>query len=198
MAVTDGGLTVGRVTTARNKYEKLEMGFKMVMMMFLNFVFPAYLAKGLDTVSSKLFNIDVDLDPKLMGKNAQKLKGIELPKDSIIEFLDKNPNSDFAKLCEEYCDVKYLKNRVRDPRAYVNKKKIEKLKKEIEKFNSASQKSINPAKYANKALKVKSANILANIGISSFLLAVALPELTFYLRKKITGSDAEPGLNTVK
>lgn len=198
MAVTDGGLTVGRVTTARNKYEKLEMGFKMAMMMFLNFVFPAYLAKGLDTVSSKLFNIDVDLDPKLMGKNAQKLEGIKLPKDNIIEFLDKNPNSDFAKLCEEYCDVKYLKNRVRDPRAYINKKKIEKLKKEIEKFNSASKKSINPTKYANKALKVKSANILANIGISSFLLAVALPELTFFLRKKITGSDAEPGLNTVK
>ncbi len=44
MAVTDGGLTVGRVTTARNKYEKMEMGIKMLMMMCLNFVFPAYLA----------------------------------------------------------------------------------------------------------------------------------------------------------
>ena len=78
----------------------------------------------------------------------------------------------------------------------VDKKKIEKLKNEVEKFNLASNKSINPKKYAKNALKVKSANIIANIGISSFLLAVALPEITFYLRKKITGSDAEPGLNT--
>ena len=101
--------------------------------------------------------------------------------------MDNNPNSDFAKLCEEYCGVKYLKNRVRDPREYINKKKIEKLKSEIEKFNTASKMSLNPEKYAKKALKVKSANILANIGISSFLLAVALPELTFYLRKKIIG-----------
>ena len=60
----------------------------------------------------------------------------------------------------------------------------------------AIKKSTDPKKYAKNALKVKSANILANIGISSFLLAVALPEITFYLRKKITGSDAEPGLNT--
>ena len=40
----------------------------------------------------------------------------------------------------------------------------------------------------------KSANILANVGLSSFLLAVALPKLTFILRKKVTGSEAEPGL----
>ena len=49
-------------------------------------------------------------------------------------------------------------------------------------------------KFAKKALKVKSANILANVGISSFLLACALPKITFILRKKVTGSDAEPGL----
>ena len=49
-------------------------------------------------------------------------------------------------------------------------------------------------KFAKKALKVKSANIIANVALSSFLLAVGLPKLTFMLRKKVTGSDAEPGL----
>ena len=131
-----------------------------------------------------------------LNRAIAKIKNIELPKENIIDFLDKNPNSEFAKLCEEYCDVKYLKNRIRDPRAFVDKKKSKKLKSEIEKFNLAIKKSTDPKKYAKNALKVKSANILANIGISSFLLAVALPEITFYLRKKITGSDAEPGLNT--
>ena len=37
-------------------------------------------------------------------------------------------------------------------------------------------------------------NLVANIAISSILLAIGLPKLTFYLRKLITGSDAEPGL----
>ena len=194
MAVTDGGLTVGRVSTARNRYEKMEMGFKMSMMMFLNFVFPAYLAKSLDKFSNKFFNINVNLDPKLLGKNSERLKNIELPKENIIDFLDKNPNSEFSKLCEEYCGVKYLKNRVRDPRAYVDTKKIEALKKEIEKYLKEMNKSSNPEKYAKKALMVKSANILANIGISSFLLAAALPKVTFMLRKQVTGSEAEPGL----
>ena len=46
-----------------------------------------------------------------------------------MEFLDKNPNSRFAKLCKEYCGVKYLKNDIRDPREFVDKKKIDALGK---------------------------------------------------------------------
>ena len=68
MALTDGGLTMGRVGTARNKYEKMEMGFKMSMMMFLNFVAPIWLAKGLDSLSGKMFNTNVNLDPNLFNK----------------------------------------------------------------------------------------------------------------------------------
>ena len=200
MAVTDGGLTIGRVLTGRNEYEQMELGFKNGMMMFLNFVFPIYLAKSLDRASLKLFKINVNLDPKLMNNeeflNSIKTNKLKMPsaRENVIEFLDKNPNSRFAKLCEEYCGVKYLKNRIRDPREFVDTKKIFELKQEIEKFAEGAKKSGDIKKYAKKALRVKSANITANIGISSFLLAVALPELIFYLRKKITGSDAEPGL----
>lgn len=200
MAVTDGGLTIGRVWTGRNRYEQLELGFKNVMMMFLNFVFPIYLARWLDKASLKLFNTDVNLDPKLMANkdfletiNSEK---IEMPanRENVIEFLDKNPESKFSKLCQEYCGVKYLKNGVRDPREFVDTRKINEFKNEIEKFAFEARKSGNINKYAKKALRVKSLNIAANVGISSFLLAAALPELIFFLRKKITGSDAEPGL----
>ena len=200
MAVTDGGLTIGRVWTGRNKYEQMELGFKNSMMMFLNFVFPIYLAKGLDKLSMKLFNTDVNLDPKLMNNkdflNNVKEKSIEMPskREDVIEFLDKNPNSKFSKLCEEYCGVKYLKNRVRDPREFVDTKKIIEFKNEITKFSNEALKNGDINKYAKRAVKIKSANIAANVGISSFLLAVALPELIFFLRKKVTGSDAEPGL----
>ena len=193
MAVTDGGYAVGRVYTGRNKYEQLEMSFKMAGMMFLNFLAPIWIANGLDKLSKILFNTNVNLDPKLLNKGSE-LKNIEIPKENIIEFLDKNPESKFAKLCEEYCGVKYLKNRIRDPRAYVDEKKIKNFQNEVEKFIKEAGKSANIEKYSIKALKVKSANILANIGISSFLLAVALPKVTFWLREKVTGSKAEPGL----
>lgn len=198
MAITDGGLTVGRVGTARNKFEKMEMGFKMAMMMFLNFVFPIWLAKGLDSLSGKLFKTNVNLDPNLLNNKSFiaeiKNNTLELPKDNIIEFLDTKPDSTFSKLTEKYCGVKYLKNRIRDPREFVDEKKIKALSAEIEKFAKQAKESGDVDKFAKKALKVKSANILANVGISSFLLAAALPKLTFILRKKVTGSDAEPGL----
>ena len=200
MAVTDGGLTIGRVWTGRNRYEQMELGFKNSMMMFLNFVFPIYLAKALDKLSMKMFKTNVNLDPKLMNNedflNSIKTGDIKTPKkrENIIDFLDKNPNSKFSKLCEEYCGVKYLKNRIRDPREFVDTKKIYNFIKEIEKFSTEAKRSNNINKYAKKALRIKSANIAANVGISSFLLAVALPELIFYIRKNVTGSDAEPGL----
>ena len=199
MAVTDGGLTVGRVSTGRNKNERLELGFKMLGMMFLNFVAPKWIAKGFDSASNKMFNTNVNLDPKLLNRdsflNAIEKGALELPeKDKIIEFLDKNPNSEFAKLAEEFCDVKYLKNRVRDPRAFVDEKKIANFQKEIENFAKKAKETGNVKKFGKKALYVKSGNILANVVLSSILLAICLPKLTFYLRKLVTGSDAEPGL----
>lgn len=198
MAVTDGGLTVGRVGTARNKYEALENGFKMTMMMFLNFVAPIWIAKGLDNLSGKLFNTNVNLDPMLLN-DKQFLKEIKegslnIPEGDLIEYLDKNPESKISKLCEKYCGVKYLKNRVRDPREFVDEKRIEKFLDELRKFSKQASESGNVDKFAKKALKVKCANILANVGISSLLLAAVLPKVTFILRKKVTGSDAEPGL----
>lgn len=201
MALTDGGLTVGRVGTARNKYEALENGFKMTGMMFLNFVAPIWIAKALDSLSGKLFNTNVNLDPNLLNDKSFlkeiKEKSLNIPEDNFIEYLDKNPDTKVSKLCEKYCGVKYLKNGVRDPREYVDEKKIGKFLEEIKKFAREAEASGNVEKYAKKALKVKSANILANVGISSFLLAAVLPKVTFILRKKVTGSDAEPGLATV-
>ena len=199
MAVTDGGLTIGRVSTGRNTNERLELGFKMLGMMFLNFVAPKWIAKGFDTASNKLFNTNVNLDPKLLNRkdflNAIEEGTLELPeKGKIIEFLDKNPNSQFAKLAEEFCGVKYLENKVRDPRAFVDEKKIADFQKEIESFAKQAKETGNIKKFGKKALYVKSGNILANVVISSILLAICLPKLTFYLRKLVTGSDAEPGL----
>lgn len=198
MALTDGGLTVGRVGTSRNRLEALENGFRMLAMMFLNFTAPLWLAKGLDGLSNKVFNTNVNLDPALINDKdflkSIKEDSLELPKDNIIEFLDTKADTKFAKLTEKYCGVKYLKNRVRDPREFVDEKKIQRFKSELEKFAKQAKSAGNVGKFAKKALIAKSANILANVGISSFLLAFTLPQVTFILRKKFFGIDAEPGL----
>ena len=199
MAVTDGGLTIGRVSTGRNRNERLELGFKMLGMMFLNFVAPKWIAKGFDSASNQLFNTNVNLDPKLLSNKdfitAIKDNSLKLPeKENIIEFLDNNPKTQFSILTEKYCGVERLENGTRDPRKFVNEKKIKEFQTEIEKFSKQAKESGNVDKFAKKALKVKSANILANITLSSILLAICLPKLTFYLRKLVTGSDAEPGL----
>ena len=198
MAVTDGGLTVGRVATARNKFEKMEMAFKMSGMMFLNFVAPIWIAKGFDKASNRIFKTNVNLDPKILN-DKEFLKAIDsntlkLPKENIIEFLDKYPEEQFSKLAKKFCGIKYLKNGTRDPRAYVNEEKVKAFQAEIEKFANQAKETGDVKKFAKKALKVKSGNIIANVALSSFLLAVGLPKLTFILRKKVTGSDAEPGL----
>ena len=119
---------------------------------------------------------------------------VRTPLDDIIGFLDANPKAQFSEFVEKFCGVKRLENGVRDPRAFVNEKKILEFSNEIEIFAIKAQKSGDIEKFAQKALKVKSANILVNITLSSILLAIGLPKLTFYLRKLVTGSDVEPGL----
>lgn len=49
-------------------------------------------------------------------------------------------------------------------------------------------------KYARNSKIGKSLCILANVGISSALLAYVLPKAQFAFRKLVTGSDLEPGL----
>ena len=86
MAVTDGGYAVGRVATARNKNERYDLAFKMAGMMFLNFVAPKWIEKGLNKITG------VELDPLMLAdKNfAEQIKtgNLKLPvNDSAEELL---------------------------------------------------------------------------------------------------------------
>ena len=206
MAVTDGGYALGRVATARNKNEAIDVGFKMAGMLFLNFIAPPYLAKFLDKTTCKLTGLNVALDPIILDdkkfREAIKNKTLLLPKGNsekeIIEFLDLNPKALFSKYAQQFCDVKYLENGIRDPRAWVNTKNVAQMKTEMEKFAKNALKSKDITAFAKKAKYAKFFNILTNIGVSSALLAFALPKAQFAFRKFITGSDLEPGLATSK
>lgn len=202
MAISDGGLTVGRVTTSRNKDEAWANAFRMIGSMILNFVTPIYIAKGLDKLVNKLFNINVNLDPKILADNefinTIKNSKVELPKSNtekdLIDFIDNKPQALFSRFAQKTGKVSYLKSGYRDPRKFVDIKDLGKFRNEFENFIAKAKQSKNIENFARKAKFVKSANILANVGISSFLLAGVLPAATYKFIKLTTGSYSDPGL----
>ncbi len=205
MAVTDGGLAVGRVYTSRGKYEKIESAFNSIGMLVLNFWTPKYIEKGLDKLTKSIFKIDTALDPKIMAdkkflyqisKNSLDLPSKE---EDVLDFIDNNPKSMLAKYAKKNKIVKFLDNGVRDPREIVDTKKLFTLSKNMKDFASQAPKENSKLiAYANKAIKAKSVNIIANVAISSLLLAVALPQAQFVLRRILTGSNIAPGLVATK
>lgn len=202
MAISDGGLTVGRVSTSRNKEEGYANAFRMIGSMILNFVTPVYIAKGLDKLANKLFKINVNLDPLILDNeefiSAIKENKIELPKSNspkdLMDFIDSKPNSLFSKFAQKMTKVSYLKSGIRDPRKFVDMNDLSDFKTEFESFIDSARASKNIEKFAKKAKYVKCANILANVGISSFLLAGVLPAATYKFIKLTTGSYSDPGL----
>lgn len=202
MAISDGGLTVGRVTTSRNKDEAWANAFRMIGSIILNFVTPIYIAKGLDKLANKLFNINVNLDPKILADNefinTIKNSKVELPKSNtekdLIDFIDNKPQSLFSRFAQKTGKVSYLKSGYRDPRKFVDIKDLGKFRNEFENFIAKAKQSKNIENFARKVKFVKSANILANVGISSFLLAGVLPAATYKFIKLTTGSYSDPGL----
>ena len=209
MAVTDGGYAVGRIVTARKKNEAIDLAFKMSGMMFLNFVAPHWIEKAFNKIT------DVNLDPKMfvnkrflasIKNNTFKLPSSDSAKD-LIDFIDNNPKALFTKLAGQNGKIKLLENGIRDPRAYVDIPELVKFKNNIEKFiKSAEENGVKTnlvkkagqnkdiIKFANKSLRLRSLTILANIGLSSFLLAYCLPKAQFLFREWYTGSKLEPGL----
>lgn len=202
MAISDGGLTVGRVTTSRNKDEACANAFRMIGSMILNFVTPIYIAKGLDKLANKLFNINVNLDPKILADNefinTIKNSKVELPKSNtekdLIDFIDNKPQALFSRFAQKTGKVSYLKSGYRDPRKFVDIKDLGKFRNEFENFIAKAKQSKNIENFVRKAKFVKSANILANVGISSSLLAGVLPAATYKFIKLTTGSYSDPGL----
>lgn len=218
MAITDGGYAIGRVATARKKNERIDLAFKMAGMMYLNFVAPKQIEKLLNKFSQGVFKLNVNLDPTILA-DERIIKGTEisLPKSGnakdLLEFVDNpdNAKSLFVEYAEKFKKIKMLDSGVRDPRAYVDVKDLGDFRdnlakfmdtiKEIGKPNSAipAEKQAEASlklvkKYVGRAKAAKTFNILANVGLSSYLLASVLPDAQFAFRKLVTGSKLEPGL----
>ena len=207
MEIIDGGYALGRIVTARkgtdgNRNEAKDIAFKMAGMMYLNYLAPKQLEKGLNLFSNKAFGLNTNLDPIMLAdkKFIQNIKegNIELPKSNeakdLLDFVDNNPKSMFCQYANKFKKIKLLENGIRDPRAYVNTKELANFKKEIEDFAKSAISTKNVENFAKKAKGVKTFNILANVGLSSFLLAYCLPKAQFAFRELITGSKLDPGI----
>lgn len=201
MAITDGGLAAGRIATSRGRNEKIERAFYSAGMLVLNFVTPKYIEKGLDKATKKIFGLDTALDPKIMADKRFLVKvknnSLKLPlkEEEVLDFIDNNPKSILAKYAKKNKIVKFLDNGVRDPREFVDTKKLFSLSQDMRDFASQANKTKSDIrKYANKAIKAKTFNIAANVAISSVLLAIALPQAQFALRRLISGTNVDPGL----
>ena len=198
MAVTDGGYAVGRIATARNKNECMDLSFKMTGMMVLNYLAPKWIEKVLNKMTG------TQLDPIILADKefVEQVKAgtLSLPKSDnakdLLDFVDNTENKDtpFIKFAKKFEKIKMLDNGIRDPREYVDIKGLGGFRNDIENFAKQAVKSDNLEKYVKKAKIAKSANILTNVVLSSFLLAYVLPKAQFAFRKLVTGSDLEPGL----
>ena len=202
MMILDGGLTIGRVGTARNKNEKAEMAFKMAGMCYLNYIAPKKIAKFLDFLTEKMFKINMSLDLKLLNDDkflswveqyAKKLPKLE-DSNTALEFIDNNITGEFARAAKTSGIITTLENGIRDPRRYVDTDKLIELQNQIIDFAKNAELKGGIKKLARQATVAKSFNILANIGISSALLALALPKAQFLFRRIITGSNLDPGI----
>lgn len=241
MAITDGGYALGRVLTARkNKNEdtnyiqryseSIDIGFKMLGMLYLNFVAPKKLENLLAKISKKLFSLDVNLDPLILG-DREFIKQIndgslKLPKTNnikdMLEFIDNPENIDtlFVKYAAKFRKIKLIDNKIRDPRTFVDEKELGTLRDNMLKFREETAKIKEKAlqelkdikkykndpdklakavnkyakKFATRAKSAKTFNILANVGISSYLLACVLPDAQYAFRKFVLGTKLEPGL----
>lgn len=202
MFVTDGGYAVGRVLTARNNDAAVDVSFKMTGMMFLNFVFPKIFERVLDKSTGTMMNANLNLDIKIFDDmefiNSIKENKIDIPelktKQELLEYIDKNPNSYLNKIMKKYGIVKFLGNGIRDPRAYVNLDNVGKFKDNIREIVQKAKDSGDVQKFMQRAKVIKGMNIITNVGVSSFLLAYALPKAQFAFRKMFLGKTFEPGI----
>lgn len=202
MAAIDGGYAIGRVLTARKGYEPFDIAFKMAGMLYLNYVAPKQIEKFFNFTSAKLFKSNVNLDPKLLN-NKEFISDVEnnsfdflsrLNGREMLEYIDNNPQSPFTKYASMFKKVTMLTKDSRDPRIFVDIKDLENFGKDIFSFAKDGLNAENLNKFAKKALRVKSANIISNVALSSFLLSYVLPKTQFALREFFTGSKLEPGL----
>ena len=207
MKIIDAGITAERIGCSRNKTEFMEHTIKEGAFLFFIYKFGNMIEDGINKLSENMFKkpidlkIDVIMDENLKnalnaGTIADDLAKIPEASKSLTEKLDfiiNNPDNIFVKAAKKADIVKCVKdkagNSVVDTSKFIDTNDLETLAKNLKNIDDKFKMSddcIDTFLNKTKALKVTS--VMANIGISCFILGYLIPKAVYKYREWKTGT----------
>lgn len=207
MKIIDAGITTERLACSRNKTEFCEHAIKEGGFLFFIYGFGNLIEKGINYASDKLLDkpidlkIDVLMDNKLKDalsngtiiSDVAKFPAKNASLTQKLNFLKNNPDNIIVEAAKKSNIIQTAKdsagNSVIDTSKYIDMKEIEQLAENLLNIDSKfklSNDSIN--KYITKLKGLKVGSVLANIGISCFILGYVIPKVVYKYREIKTGS----------
>lgn len=207
MKIIDAGITTERLACSRNKTEFCEHAIKEGGFLFFIYGFGNLIEKGINKASDKFFHkpidlqIDVLMDDKFKealssGKIASDVSLLPEKSKSLTEklnFLLNNPDNIIVQAAKKSGLVQTVKDskgkQVIDTSKFIDTKAIETLADNLSNIDKNYKLSAEPInKFLNKTKGLKVASVMANIGISCFVLGYAIPKLIYKYRAMKTGT----------
>lgn len=207
MKIIDAGITTERLACSRNKTEFCEHAIKEGAFLFFIYCFGNMIEKWINIASEKFLKkpidlkIDVLMDEKFkealaQGKIAEHVKNMPASNSTLtdkLNFIINNPDNVVVQAAKKANIVQTVKDKtgqsVVDTSKFIDTQEIEALAKDLLNINDKfklSGESIN--KFLNKTKGLKVASVLANIGISCFILGYLIPKAVYKYRELKTGS----------
>ena len=207
MKLIDAGITTERLACSRNKTEFCEHAIKEGGFLFFIYGFGNLVEKGINKFSSKVLkkpidlSIDVLMDEKLTealskGKiisDAAKLPAKDKSLTEKLNFVLNNPDNIIVQAAKKSKIVSTVRDKSGnifvDTSKYIDPKAIEELAENLTNLDKNFKISNEPVKkFLNKTKGLKVGSVMANIGISCFVLGYLIPKLVYKYREMKTGT----------
>lgn len=207
MKIIDAGITTERLAFSRNKTEFFEHAIKEGGFLFFIYGFGNLIEKGINKVSEKFLQKPVELKiDVLMDKNLQEaLSNGKISKDIVLfpekgkslteklNFLLNNPDNIIVQAAKKSKIIQTVKNEagqnVIDTSKFIDIKEIEQLISDLKNIDDKFKLSKEPVKkFLTKTKGLKVMSVMANIGISCFVLGYIIPKLIYKYREMKTGT----------
>lgn len=207
MKIIDAGITTERLMCSRNKTEFFEHAIKEGGFLFFIYGFGNLIEKGINKFSDKILNKPIDLkidvltddnlkkalSGNIIIKDSEKFKTSASTLTEKLNFFIENPKNILVQSAKKAGIIKTAKDsmgdEVIDTSKYIDMREIEKLKSDLinlsDKFNH-SKETAEKFLFKTKALKILS--VMANIGISCFVLGYIIPKAIYKYREYKTGT----------
>ncbi|MBR6163162.1 hypothetical protein IKQ26_04630 [bacterium] len=212
MKIIDAGITTERLAAARNKTEFFETAIKEGSFLFFVYGFGNLIQKGINKLAASKFKTPIDLNynvitsPELKQAMKEDVLTSQLGAmgegglTKTLDFIVQNPKNILVQAAKKTGLVNTLKGTdTVDVTKYIDVKEVKTLKDSLDSFQSAMKSSgLGVDEFLNKAKKLKSLSIVANIGLSCLVLGYGIPKAVYQYRKWKTGSSSFHVANDIK